>query len=396
MAMGALLQQRIQRFRFGAYAWLAVELLLLSRDAAPQWMLWSATVAAFAMPTLFARVERVRTGAAQPIENVATPCLIALLGLPLLPTAAVIGALLTGTVAQLGWRSLPMSLLGVAAGYCSGLLFAPHISYGSAVLADALCVIFIGVYTTRLCALGYEQTMRLHRQREHIAAGSVALAQQRDMLARYVAPSIAARANSAAPQQAAIRRCWLTVAFVDITEFTAMTQRLEPEDLTALLNDFFAALVELTQAHGGNLHKFLGDGALISFGEMASAGRRADAAACVTMLGEMAPLVESLNAAARSRGVALSLRVRCGVASGYCSVGDFGAGTRLEYTMIGAPVNLASRLEAMARPGETWVSETTRNLVGEDAFEALGAVIVKGVSAPVAAFRLQTNVGGSE
>jgi class 3 adenylate cyclase len=96
-----------------------------------------------------------------------------------------------------------------------------------------------------------------------------------------------------------------------------------------------------------------------------------------------------LNAAARTRGIAATLGVRSGAASGYCSVGDFGAGKRLEYTMIGAPVNLASRLEGLAAPGETWVAEATRNLVGEACFDALGSVVVKGVSLPVAAYRLR-------
>ncbi len=56
--------------------------------------------------------------------------------------------------------------------------------------------------------------------------------------------------------------------------------------------------------------------------------------------------------------------MRAGVASGYCSVGDFGADERIEYTMIGTAVNLASRLEAFAAAGETWASQATRDLVG--------------------------------
>ena len=179
------------------------------------------------------------------------------------------------------------------------------------------------------------------------------------------------------------------MAFVDISDFTALTERLEPEDLTSLLDGFFAALVELATRYKGNLHKFLGDGALISFGDSASEGRQADARACVAMLGQLAWLIDRLNAAARWRGIPAVLAVRAGVASGYCSVGDFGAGARIEYTMIGAAVNLASRLEGFAAAGETWASQATRDLVGAEQFDAVGPLIVKGVADPVTAFRLR-------
>ena len=108
-----------------------------------------------------------------------------------------------------------------------------------------------------------------------------------------------------------------------------------------------------------------------------------------SLTAQLACLIDELNVAGRCRGIPAVLVVRAGVASGYCSVGDFGADARIEYTMIGAAVNLASRLEGLARPGETWVSQATRDLVGADRFEALGAFEVKGVAEPVTAFRLR-------
>ena len=215
------------------------------------------------------------------------------------------------------------------------------------------------------------------------------LAKQRDKLSRYVAAPVVARLAAQPSVALPLERRWLTVAFVDITDFTALTERLEPEDLTNLLGAFFAALSELSCRYGGNVHKFLGDGALISFGEAQSLGRRGDAQACVAMLGQLAGLVETLNAAAQSHAIPAVLALRAGVASGHCSVGDFSAGQRIEYTMIGNAVNLASRLEALAAAGETWASQTTRDLVGAHRFDALGMFAVKGVAAPVPVFRLR-------
>jgi class 3 adenylate cyclase len=389
MTTTAVLNTRIQRFRYGAYLWLALELGLFARIAVPPEPVWGSVPVVLAIPWLLGLAQRRCRRSLQGIENVTTPLLIAWLSLPLLCTAAVIGALLVGCVAQSGWRTLARSALQAAGGWCSGALLAPSIHYPAEGLADALCVVFIVLYTLPLCALGYEETMRMHRQRERAKAGSAAAERARDSLARYVASPVAARVCEAGPGKAPLTRRWLTVAFVDIIDFTALTERLAPEDLTTLLDDFFAGLVALALTHGGNLHKFLGDGALISFGDARSGGRRPDARACVAMLHRLAALIESLNGAARDRGIPATLGVRAGVASGFCSVGDFGAGQRLEYTMIGAAVNLASRLEALAAPGETWAAQATRDLVGESCFEALGSVVVKGVAAPVPAYRLR-------
>ena len=399
MVQQPILQQRIQRFRSGAYVWLASLMAVLACSATPPLLPWLAVAMLPTMPWALRGVERLLGVAGDDAENLATPLLIGWFGLPLLPGVAVIGALLSGAVAQHGWRGLPRCAVLAAAGFCTGTLLAPGIHYAPSAVADALCLAFIVIYTTPLCALGYEETMRMHRTRERLRVVSVDLQRQRDRLSRYVAAPVAERMADPVAVRAPLERRWLTVAFVDISDFTALTERLEPEDLTLLLDEFFAALSELSRSHRGNLHKFLGDGALISFGESRSEGRRNDAAACVTMLGQLARLVERLNAAARCRSIDAVLAVRAGVASGYCTVGDFGADERIEYTMIGAPVNLASRLEGLAAPGEIWAAQTTRDLVGAERFEALGAFAVKGFGDRVVVHRLRVtasvDAGGS-
>ncbi len=389
MLQPAVLSQRVQRFRFAAYVWLALLMALAAPHADPPELPWLGVMLFPAIPWLLQTARSAFGAIADDGENLLTPFCVAMLALPLLPGVAVIGALLTGAVAQFGWRGLPRCCVFVVAGWCAGSLLASDIVYRQSQLVDALCLAFMVAYTTPLCALGYEETMRMYRMRERLRTVSDELELQRDRLSRYVAAPVAARLNERITTKAPLERRWLTVAFIDISDFTALTERLEPEDLTNLLDAFFAALVELAARHKGNLHKFLGDGALISFGDANSEGRRADARACVAMLGQLARLIEQLNAAGRSLGIPAVLAVRAGVASGYCSVGDFGSDTRIEYTMIGAAVNLASRLEGLALTGETWVSQATRDLVGADQFDALGPFAVKGVAEPVTAFRLR-------
>jgi class 3 adenylate cyclase len=378
-----LLTQRVEWFRFAAYLWLSVVLCLMARDANPPQTVWLFAALAPVLPLLARAGRRTFGGAVDDAENLFTPFIVAAFGLPPLPNVATIGALLTGAVAQFGWRGLSRCGVFVVAGWCAGALVVPRIVYQPSALVDALCLAFMVAYTTPLCALGYEETMRMHRMRERLRAVSGELELQRDRLSRYVAAPVAARST-----KAPLERRWLTVAFIDISDFTALTERLEPEDLTSLLDGFFAALVELAARYKGNLHKFLGDGALISFGDASSEGRKADARACVAMLGQLVGLIDRLNEAATQRGTPAVLAVRAGVASGYCSVGDFGADERIEYTMIGAAVNLASRLEGLAAIGETWASQATRDLVGGEHFEPVGPLAVKGVAEPVMAFRL--------
>jgi len=389
MRQTAVFSRRVQRFRSGAYVWLGFVLAVLARQAMPAELPWAGVAVLPTIPWLLSALQRAFGVRVNDVENLLTPLLIGVLDLPLLASVAVIGALLTGTVAQRGWQGLLRCAVLIVAGWCAGTLLSPGIDYAHSTLADTLCLVFIVMYTTPLCALGYEETMRMYRMRERLRSVSGELERQRDHLSRYVAAPVAVRLMQHGAARAPLERRWVTIAFIDISDFTALTERLEPEDLTTLLDEFFAALSELAGRYRGNLHKFLGDGALISFGDAKTEGRQHDARACIAMLGQLTRLVDVLNAAARSRGVPAVLAVRAGVASGYCSVGDFGAGDRIEYTMIGAPVNLASRLEGLAASGETWASQTTCDLVGVERFDPLGAFVVKGVAEPIAVHRLR-------
>ena len=231
MPRKVVLRQRIQQFRLGAYAWLAVLLAILAVHADPAAVVHAALIAPALVPAALWIARRALREIAQDVENFVTPALVGLLGLPMLPTAAAFGALLTGTMAQFGWRRLPRGAALVAMGWCAGTLFAPGVRYEPSVVADGLCLAFMLLYTTPLCALGYEETMRMHRMREHLRAVSGELAKQRDKLSRYVAAPVVARLAAQPSVTRPLERRWLTVAFVDITDFTALTERLEPEDL---------------------------------------------------------------------------------------------------------------------------------------------------------------------
>jgi adenylate cyclase len=207
-------------------------------------------------------------------------------------------------------------------------------------------------------------------------------------LARYLPSQLAQTLESGSVwAEPRTRRRKLTVFFSDIVAFTQHTELLAPEDMAALLNTYFEQMTAIAERHGGTLDKYMGDGMMVFFGDPESRGDVADAQACVQMALEMQGAMAGLRAAWRSQGVHDPLRVRMGVATDYCNVGSFGSKLRLDYTVIGRPVNLAARLQAATRPDTVLVSPTTRALLdGKFRFVSTEPLVLKGLAAPMTCF----------
>jgi adenylate cyclase len=155
--------------------------------------------------------------------------------------------------------------------------------------------------------------------------------------------------------------------------------------VVSLLNEYFDQMVEAVFEHGGVLDKYIGDALMAVWGTPVSQpedASRAVAAAC-----DMQQILVSLNAMRADRG-AEPIGVGIGLASGVCVSGAIGARRRMEYTVIGDAVNLASRLAGMAGTGEVLCDEPTFRRAGEPAGSCeLPPAQVKGKHRPVAVFR---------
>ena len=181
----------------------------------------------------------------------------------------------------------------------------------------------------------------------------------------------------------------LTVFFSDLQGFTELTERLEPEVLTELLTHYLTEMSKIAIRWGGTIDKFIGDAILVFFGDPITKGNREDAVACVLMAVEMLDKLESIREFWRERGVARPLNVRMGIHTGVCTVGNFGSEDRLDYTVIGNGVNLASRLESNSDPNQILISEDTYLLVkGRVRCDQREAISVKGVSHPVQTYQV--------
>jgi class 3 adenylate cyclase len=179
------------------------------------------------------------------------------------------------------------------------------------------------------------------------------------------------------------------VCFSDIVGFTEITDKMESEDLTQLLNHYLTEMSKIALQHGATIDKYVGDAIVMFFGDPESRGVREDARACVTMALAMQKRVGELAGLWRDMGIETPLRCRIGIHTGYCTVGNFGSEDRMDYTMVGSTVNLASRLEHEAPPGEVLISfETFAHVKDEIQCEERGHIQVKGIAQPVATYRV--------
>ena len=186
------------------------------------------------------------------------------------------------------------------------------------------------------------------------------------------------------------QRKLLTIFFSDLEGFTELTERLEPEVLTELLTHYLTEMSKIALRWGGTIDKYIGDAIMIFFGDPASKGEKADAVNCVRMAMEMVDQLAEVRAIWKDKGLALPLNARMGIHTWICTVGNFGSEDRLDYTVIGNGVNLASRLESNAKPNSIRISEDTYlHVRSEINCSKNNTIKVKGVSYPVQTYKVE-------
>jgi class 3 adenylate cyclase/tetratricopeptide (TPR) repeat protein len=180
------------------------------------------------------------------------------------------------------------------------------------------------------------------------------------------------------PQDTAERR-QVTVMFSDLVGSTALSARMDPEDLREVISDYHKCVAETVQRVGGFVAKYMGDGVLVYFGYPQA--HEDDAERAVRAGLELVAAVGGLKTHA-------PLQTRVGIATGLVVVGDLiGSGASQEQAIVGETPNLAARLQGIAEPNSVVVAESTRKLVGNlFELEDLGAQDLKGIAGPVRAW----------
>jgi adenylate cyclase len=210
-------------------------------------------------------------------------------------------------------------------------------------------------------------------------------------LSKYLAPQIYQSIFSS-EQDVSLetKRKKLTVFFSDIKDFTQITEDLQAEDLANLLNEYFTEMSKIALEHGATIDKFIGDAMLMFFGDPETKGVEEDAKACVQMAIAMQRRMVELERIWRARGHQHPFRMRIGINTGFCNVGNFGSEARMDYTIIGGEVNLAARLENQADAGGILLSYETYALV-RDMVEAeeQPSIEAKGIRREIRPFALR-------
>ena len=141
--------------------------------------------------------------------------------------------------------------------------------------------------------------------------------------------------------------------------------------------------------HGATIDKFIGDAMLLFFGDPQSKGVAEDAKACVVMAIAMQRRMRELEQEWRNRGLLRPFRIRMGITTGFCTVGNFGSRDRMDYTIIGNEVNLAARLQSATEPGSILLSHETNALVQDLVMtEEQPPITVKGFPKPISGYKI--------
>lgn len=207
----------------------------------------------------------------------------------------------------------------------------------------------------------------------------------RSSFERFFNPALAARI-AADPQAVRLggERRRVAVLFADVRGFTPRAESLPPEEVAALLNEYFSRMVDCVFAHGGTLDKFIGDALMAQWG--APIARPDDADAAVRAAIAMQAAVEAMNAEWAARGRE-PLGVGFGINVGDVFAGHIGSEQRLEYTVIGDTVNVASRVCESAGAGEILVTDAVAAALTSDVqLEPRAPLELRGKSNPVSVF----------
>mgnify|MGYP003958565897 FL=1 len=202
------------------------------------------------------------------------------------------------------------------------------------------------------------------RDREIIEEKSRQLESLATRLAKYLSPQIyqSIFTNEDGGEQKHARKN-LTIFLSNIVKFTDLADTLEPERLAAVINSYLSEMSAIAVECGGTIDKFIGDAVLVFFGDPETKGEEEDALKCAEMAIRMMKRVAELNKHWKKLGVVDGLKVRMGISTGFCTVGNFGSDLRLDYTVLGSPVNLAARLQTMAEHNTIFIDEYTKDLI---------------------------------
>jgi class 3 adenylate cyclase len=225
------------------------------------------------------------------------------------------------------------------------------------------------------------QRERLREANEDVRRVNERLETSTRLIRRYVPTQLAEKILAGEHREGTRpERRKLTLFFSDVVEFTPAADQMEPEDLSALLNEYLAEMAGIADSAGATVNQFVGDGIMIFFGAPDATSDRDHALRAVRMGLEMQDRMVELRKLWFARGVQTPFRIRIGINTGVASVGDFGSVGRTTYSAIGNQTNLTARIQDHCEPGRVLISHSTWALIKDEIpCEERGEIHVKGL-----------------
>ena len=217
----------------------------------------------------------------------------------------------------------------------------------------------------------------------------------RARMERYHSPAVVDEiVKGSISTEAEIRSTDVSILFADISGFTTVSETKKPEEVAEFLSHFFGFAVESIFAYGGTLDKFIGDAVMAFFGAPLAQDDHADRAVLTGLM--LQRMVTEWNIE-RAKTDLPPVLVRVGINSGLAVVGNVGTEKRVDYTVLGSSVNIASRLESgVAKPGQVVISQNTLDRVmGSFETQSLGEFALKGLQQKMPVFAVTGTVGVS-
>jgi adenylate cyclase len=223
-----------------------------------------------------------------------------------------------------------------------------------------------------------------------MAEGMLEKSQVKNALSRYVSPGVAQEILSNLDEvELGGKSIEGTVLFADIVGFTRIAEKLKPEELVSILNDYFSLITSACELNNGTVDKYMGDGVMLVFGAPQPDKEHAFHAVSCALLVQR--LIEYENEKRMKNGL-FPVQFRIGINSGSMLAGNMGSRERMEYTVVGDTVNLASRLCGIANKGQIVISREMymkpmvreRVLAGE-----YQSIQLRGIRDPVTTYRVE-------
>lgn len=266
-------------------------------------------------------------------------------------------------------------------------LLAREIASETGALAKAMKRVESGQLDVRLDVTTTDEFADLYDGFNRMTAGLLERERLRDAFGRYVAPEIAEEVMRTGVHMGG-STVKASVLFADIRGFTALSEQMKPSEIVGLLNRYFAAVEPAIREEGGFINKFGGDSLLAVFG--APVPRTDHAARAVRSALGMRAALAAFNAREGAEGRP-PLRIGIGVSSGEMVAGSVGTPDRMEYTVIGDVVNVASRIQALNKEWGTDIlvsADSMDQVEGGVAGVPMPAALVQGKSAPLQVFAI--------